>query len=601
MNKSHFKIYTIIILSFLSVSLVIIPTNTLAASKIASAAESNEIMPFDFDYSSAGTFQRLGGSDRYETAVKISQAGWTDNSSEFAVLAAGMDDNLVDSLTAAPLAKLRNAPILLTEGDKLNAVTETELKRLGVKTVYIVSGTGIITQPVRDKLQQMNITMIPLGGRDRFETSLNICKQLGDFNELIVSTAWSNADALSVASIAASNKIPILLSDVNQMPQSIADYVASVQDKITKTYVLGGEGVISKGVERALPNPVRLGGLDRFNTNVQIILAFSSRLKGEKLFVAGGNDKNLVDALAGSALAGQTASAIVLVGGKEATDKSTINFVKHDLFPVSRQNFIALGGESVVSSNTMEQMSAVEEYSQDGVTSGLEWTMRSVTDNIVVNGNNISLNNLDVFHNILITGNNINLNRVNVSGAIIINPGDTGKVNLSNLTANYIIIASGDPDAGVVMNNVEAKLLMVLDKNDIGVNINGSTDIESTFARGNAYLSAASGSFGQLIVAKLSAADGTPNIKINGEFDHPILVSEGVIESLSQTTLPDVMIAPDSSDKETILKGNYNWVNVATPAKVQIADGALINRLTYSRQADITISDSAVVKEKQSN
>ena len=50
------------------------------------------------------SFTRIAGQDRYETAAKIAEEGWT-TSSDNAILAAGMDNNLVDALTAAPLAK----------------------------------------------------------------------------------------------------------------------------------------------------------------------------------------------------------------------------------------------------------------------------------------------------------------------------------------------------------------------------------------------------------------------------------------------------------------------------------------------------------------
>jgi putative cell wall-binding protein len=78
------------------------------------------------------TTQRLGGADRYQTAVAISQAGWQTSAN--VILAGGANNNLVDSLSAAPLAKLLNAPILITESGRLTSSTADELKRLGVKT-----------------------------------------------------------------------------------------------------------------------------------------------------------------------------------------------------------------------------------------------------------------------------------------------------------------------------------------------------------------------------------------------------------------------------------------------------------------------------------
>ena len=204
----------------LALSLSLIPA-TVAASDAQSLSSVTSVSTQTF------SAQRLFGADRFETAVKISQAGW--NSSEYAVLSAGMDANLVDALTAAPLAKAKNAPILLTEGESLDPKTEAELKRLQVKTVYVTSGSGVIKSDVTAKLQSMGLTVKALGGTDRFETSINIAKELAavkTFTQLVATTAWTNADALSISAIAAAKGIPILLTDVNEIPASVSTWTA---------------------------------------------------------------------------------------------------------------------------------------------------------------------------------------------------------------------------------------------------------------------------------------------------------------------------------------------------------------------------------------
>jgi len=85
---------------------------------------------------------RISGEDRYQTAVAISQKGW--QTAEYAVLARG--DSFADALCAGPLALKYNGPILLTEPDSLNQNTLAELKRLNVKHLIIVGGTGAVSQ-----------------------------------------------------------------------------------------------------------------------------------------------------------------------------------------------------------------------------------------------------------------------------------------------------------------------------------------------------------------------------------------------------------------------------------------------------------------------
>ncbi|WDC84177.1 cell wall-binding repeat-containing protein [Caloramator sp. mosi_1] len=72
---------------------------------------------------------RVYGTDRIKTAVAVSQTGWDE--AEYAVVARA--DDFPDALSAGPLAKKYDAPILLTYKDRLNEEVEIELLRLGVK------------------------------------------------------------------------------------------------------------------------------------------------------------------------------------------------------------------------------------------------------------------------------------------------------------------------------------------------------------------------------------------------------------------------------------------------------------------------------------
>ena len=81
----------------------------------------------------ADTIQRVSsenliGEGRWETAIEVSKKGWT--SSDEAIIV--NDNSIVDALSATPFAEAKNAPILLTQKDKLDEKTKAELKRLGV-------------------------------------------------------------------------------------------------------------------------------------------------------------------------------------------------------------------------------------------------------------------------------------------------------------------------------------------------------------------------------------------------------------------------------------------------------------------------------------
>ncbi|MCM8711276.1 cell wall-binding repeat-containing protein [Clostridium sp. SYSU_GA19001] len=293
---------------------------------------------FTYNVSAATLTQRLGGLNRYETAVKVSSYGW--QTSEYAVLATGQD--FPDALCAAPLAKKYNAPILLVGKDSLDSAVENELKRLQVKNVFLIGGQGVISVNVENKLKSMNIGVTRLGGKDRYETSILIAEQLSSTGKAVITTGGDFADALSISPIAASEGMPILLSEKNVLPNGVKEYLNKIN--VTKTYLIGGTGVIGASVESSVPAPERLAGNNRYETNYSVINKFKDVLNFNSIFVATG--KNFPDALAGSALAGKGFSPLVLVDG--GIIQSTSDLIKAKL--PDKNSVIALGGEAVVAS-----------------------------------------------------------------------------------------------------------------------------------------------------------------------------------------------------------------------------------------------------------
>lgn len=89
------------------------------------------------------TKERLSGSDRIETSLKISQNGWK-NGADTVVIAQGY--GYADALCATPLAKKYNAPIILSRQDALGSDTIAEIKRLNAKKAFVIGGVFSIRQ-----------------------------------------------------------------------------------------------------------------------------------------------------------------------------------------------------------------------------------------------------------------------------------------------------------------------------------------------------------------------------------------------------------------------------------------------------------------------
>lgn len=262
--------------------------------------------------------KRLWGKDRYETAASICGEGWS--TSEYAVLASG--ENFPDALCAAPLAKkLKNAPILLTEKDVLNASAEAQIKRIGAKSVYIVGGTGVVSTAVENRLHELGINTQRIGGRDRYETSVKIAEAVGFNGKIMVASGENFADALSAAPIAAENGFPILLSETSSTPDSVRTYIQG--KNINTSYIIGGTGAVTEDAVRIFNNKIRLWGATRYETNVAILNEFYDSISHNKLYVTSG--QNYADAVAGSALAALNLSGLILTD--QNLSKTTGDFI----------------------------------------------------------------------------------------------------------------------------------------------------------------------------------------------------------------------------------------------------------------------------------
>lgn len=287
---------------------------------------------------------RIAGLDRYETSIEISKSGWSQ--SDYVLLATGED--FPDSLSAAPLAKKYNAPILLTSKYSISAELQAELSRLKVKHAFVLGGTGVISEDVSGQLQKLGINVERLAGADRYETSVRIAEKVGTSDEIAVADGENFGDALSISSIAASKNIPVILVPGNYLNDSISNYIRN--RNIYKTYIIGDSSIISNSVAEQFQNPERITGTDKYDRNVNIINRFSDEIDFGSVYLATGND--FPDSLSGSALAAKTNSPIVLVNKFDTTR------VKDLLRNKNTSILKILGGEAVVNGSVAEEIAS---------------------------------------------------------------------------------------------------------------------------------------------------------------------------------------------------------------------------------------------------
>jgi Putative cell wall-binding domain len=334
----------------------------------------------------AGQVTRTSGVDRYATAAQVAKANWATGAKDV-VLVTG--EGYADAVSASALAKQLNAPILLTTPAELNSNAKDALKTLNPQNVYIVGGNASVSESVRTELKASNYNLVELQGADRYETNVAVAKKLVELgvkaDNVMLVGGEGFSDALSVAPVAAAKgQILLLGSNNTESMQSVINFVKANNSKVT---VIGTTNIIGEDMYKAIGAVERVnGGASRFETNMNVLNKYAADLKADKLFVANASGNGYADALVASALAGKTASPLVLVDAEGADATTTaINYIKSKATKTTDLNVV--GGEGVVSKNTVK---AIDNIFNPGTTTGQN-TVSQITA--------INLNQFDVVFN----------------------------------------------------------------------------------------------------------------------------------------------------------------------------------------------------------
>ncbi|MCM3691629.1 cell wall-binding repeat-containing protein [Neobacillus niacini] len=287
---------------------------------------------------------RIAGLTRYATSAAVSQKGW--EKSDVVVLARG--DEYADALAGVPLAAKYDAPLLLTNYNYLNAETKEEIARLGAKKVYILGGDVAILPAVEKQIKDSGVEVVRLSGTTRYDTAAAIAKEVAPngSDKVVVVNGENYPDALSVASYAGAEGLPILLANSSKsLPAATKKAIDSLGSK--ETLVIGGKEVITDGVASTLPKVTRLSGTTRFDTNIAVAKHFGTA--SNVVYVATGY--NFPDSLAGAALAAKDKAGIVLVS------TNLPEAAKAYLASLEITQVNVFGGEEVVSPSVISEIS----------------------------------------------------------------------------------------------------------------------------------------------------------------------------------------------------------------------------------------------------
>lgn len=284
---------------------------------------------------------RLAGSTRFDTANKVADYGWKGGADQAVLVNAYA---YADALAAVPLAYKLNTPILFTEKDRITPETLAQLQMLGVQKVVLAGGTGVISEAAEAELTglygEANVTRY--GGQERYETAALLAEALGSTGQaIIVNTEQGRyTDTLSISGYAGYYGSPILFTRSDGLPEATAK--ALNDQKVSRTIVVGGTGVIPQAQADRLPEVTRYGGKDAYETSV--LVAEGLGLNTSQVYTV--TSLNFADALVAGNLSARTLSPIILVD--KEIPRPTAEFLLNHKGKIS--NLIMVGGESAVSS-----------------------------------------------------------------------------------------------------------------------------------------------------------------------------------------------------------------------------------------------------------
>lgn len=311
----------------------------------------------DISDSMGTAISRLSGQQRVDTAIAIAKATFAGKVKNVII---ATSQNFPDALAGSVLAYKLEAPIVLVSSynvdqEKVLSYIKEYMNSSG--TVYILGGTGAVNAEMEKKVKTAGFNVKRLGGIDRYETAMKIVEEL-DVKEgtpIVIASGENYPDALSISSIAAIKQYPIFLARKDSLDDCVKDKIAEL--KPGKVFIIGLQGAVSNEVQNLVSsiasldksNVVRIGGIDRYETSIEVAKYFN--LSSKSICAATGN--NFPDIIAGSVYAAFNNSPVILV------DKSVPDSLRAYINDRRIIKATIFGGEGAVSKSVEEEFSQI--------------------------------------------------------------------------------------------------------------------------------------------------------------------------------------------------------------------------------------------------
>jgi putative cell wall-binding protein len=291
----------------------------------------------------ADTAIRIGGGDRIETSVAISQASYPAAGSAKAVVLA-RDDDFADALAGTPLAVFEGGPLLVTGRDRLDVRVSQEIRRvLAVNgQVFVLGGASALSPAILGDVLTLNVNPVRIAGTDRFDTALRIAELMGPPLRVLLCSGLSFADALSAGAAAAATRGIVLLTNGATLPPEVAQYM--LDHPGAEYFAVGGPAAT------AAPAAIPIAGTDRYDTSVKV----AERLFPNPVLVGAASGEAFPDGLSGGAMMGKVQGPLLLVNS--AGDLVPVVDAYLSANAVTITTLHAFGGANAVTDFVIRQM-----------------------------------------------------------------------------------------------------------------------------------------------------------------------------------------------------------------------------------------------------
>ena len=342
-----------------------VPADAVHASAVTTVAGLNGVPAYQAHRANP-VLRLAGATDRFGTAAKVSQFVWAtegaagDQRLPARAVVIARSDTFPDGLGGAALAAAKQGPLLLTRSTVLHSATRAEMIRvLGdnpTATVYVLGGTGAVSQGVQNQIADLGYRVVRLAGLDRYATAIAIAKAITPKPSVVLAATGQNfPDALGAAAVAGAYNargVPtvVILTNNTALPSSVSTYLNGLDQSSTVMFGIGGHAATAMAPYGAVP----VAASDRYGTSAATAARF---FQGE---VAAGlaTGLNWPDALTGGAAMGVLGGPLLITPGTTGVLPASIR-AQLDVKCGSVDTGLVFGGAAVVSDADATAMGTV--------------------------------------------------------------------------------------------------------------------------------------------------------------------------------------------------------------------------------------------------